>query len=188
MAEAKRGTLFLVVGPSGAGKDTLLDAARAKSGSSGDFVFPARDITRPADAGGEAHRAIDMDGFAKKRMAGGYALCWEAHGHCYGIPADIDDALAAGRHVVCNVSRAVIDEARRRFQPVQIVQVTASQATLARRIAARGRETASEVETRLLRAPAQAPQGADVHLIDNDGSMATAVSAFMAVLTGAQRS
>ena len=57
------GILFIVVGPSGAGKDTLIDAARGALAESGRYVFARRLITRPADAGGEDHEAIDDAAF-----------------------------------------------------------------------------------------------------------------------------
>ncbi|MFA7441248.1 MAG: hypothetical protein WCZ66_09800 [Sphingomonadaceae bacterium] len=133
-----RGTLFLVVGPSGAGKDTLLDAARQTLGAAGTHIFPRREISRPAGAGGELHNEVTRDVFLSRRDAGDYALCWEAHGLCYGISRAIDRALDQGLHVVCNVSRAVVAEARALYQPVRIILVTAPIATLARRIGDRG--------------------------------------------------
>jgi phosphonate metabolism protein PhnN/1,5-bisphosphokinase (PRPP-forming) len=181
-SEPPHGTLFLVVGPSGAGKDTLLEAARNALATNPDYVFPVRDITRPADAGGEIHHEVSPNEFAAKRAAGGYALCWNAHGLSYGIDADIVADLSAGRHVVCNVSRGAVEAGRHCFQPLQVVVVTASLATLAQRIAARGRESAEEVEARLVRAGMDAPQGPDVAVISNDGSLDLANAAFLDVL------
>ena len=82
----KRGTLFLVVGPSGAGKDTLLDAARARLAGDSRFFFPARTITRPTDAGNEAHNAVTDAEFSPLSAAGGFLLEWKAHNLSYGIP------------------------------------------------------------------------------------------------------
>ncbi len=183
--DALRGTLFCIVGPSGAGKDSLIDAARAHFTGNARLVFPAREITRPVAAGGEAHVAVTRQDFAARRAASGYALSWEANGQCYGIGRAIEADLAAGRHVVCNVSRGVIDSARQRYQPVKTVLVTAPLAVLAARIATRGRETAAEVKARLARAQYPVPSGADVWTIVNDGVLGDAVAALVAVLMAA---
>lgn len=176
------GRLILVVGPSGAGKDSLLDAAR--SGLAGDerYCFPVRDITRPADAGGEQHQAVTPAEFASRRAQGAYALSWEANGHGYGIPASIGAALAAGQTVICNISRAAVPEARRMFAHLLVIVVTASIPVLAKRIAARGRESAAEIEARLARAAQPLPDGDDVMVIDNDGPLDSAVAAFLTAI------
>ena len=98
--------LVAVVGPSGAGKDTLLAGARARLAGDARFRFVRRGITRPADPGGEDHDPLTQTAFARLRDAGGFALWWEAHGLLYGIPRDIEADLAAGRVVVANLSRA----------------------------------------------------------------------------------
>lgn len=177
-----RGTLFLVVGPSGAGKDSLIDGARARLGQPEDLRFARRIITRPADAGGEDHEPATPEAFAATRDAGGYALWWEAHGLGYGLPADIADDLVNGTDVVANVSRGVIDDARRRFAPLRIIAVTAPDDVLAARLAARGRETAEDIAARLARAGSAMPSGADVAVVENAGTLDAAVAAFCAVL------
>ncbi len=151
--------LVLVVGPSGAGKDTLMEAARARIGADPRLRFVRREITRPASAGGEDHIAVDAATFAARRDAGAYALHWEAHGLGYGIPGDIADDLGRGRAVVANVSRGVIAEAAARF-PAMVLEITASPAVLAARLAARGRETEADIAARLARTmalPASVP-------------------------------
>ena len=98
--------LIAVVGPSGAGKDTLMGGARAALAQDTRFRFVRRAITRPAEAGGEDHEALNASAFAARQEAGGFALFWEAHGLSYGIPSDIEADLAARRVVIANLSRA----------------------------------------------------------------------------------
>jgi phosphonate metabolism protein PhnN/1,5-bisphosphokinase (PRPP-forming) len=182
----ERAVLILVVGPSGAGKDTLMEAARAELASDARFRFARREITRPADAGGEAHLAIDPASFAVRKAQGGYALSWEAHGLHYGIPADIAHDLRAGRVVVANVSRGVIAEAVRNFN-VTVLEITAPPELLARRLALRGRETAGDVALRLQRS-VTLPQGVCVETIMNDAGIAEGAAGVVAVLTRAAES
>ncbi|MGF1659044.1 MAG: phosphonate metabolism protein/1,5-bisphosphokinase (PRPP-forming) PhnN [Rubrimonas sp.] len=173
-----RGVLHLVVGPSGVGKDALIDRARV---ARPDILFPRRWITRSADAGGEAHVAVAPEAFEAMAAAGDFALHWRAHGLAYGVPRAMADALGAGRHVVLNASRAAVAQARAQFQPVRVLLVAAPPEALARRIAARGRETEAEARARLDRAPPP-PTGPDVRTIDNGGALDDAAAAFLAAL------
>jgi ribose 1,5-bisphosphokinase len=177
-----RGTLFLVVGPSGAGKDTLIDGARRALAADPRFVFPRRVITRASDAGGEAHEAIDVAEFRRREERGAFALAWQAHGLHYGIPGAIKDHLAAMRHVIVNVSRAVIPAARIRFQPISIVEVWAPARVLAERLAARGRESVDDIARRIERSEAIAVDGAEVRRVENSGSVVEGVAALLSVL------
>ena len=172
------GTLFLVVGPSGAGKDTLIRAARATLGPP--FVFPRRTVTRPPDPSGEDHVVEDAESFAARERAGAFALSWRANGLAYGVPASIAADLEGGRHVVVNVSRDIVERARARFAPVKVLLVTAPPGLLRERLDARGREDAPDVAQRLTRAPNVA---ADATIV-NDGPLDLAVATFLAVLKG----
>lgn len=183
---AKRGTLILVVGPSGSGKDTLIDAARSALADDPRFHFPTRDITRPADAGGEKHNSVDTDTFDRRRAAGAYALAWGAHELFYGVPAEIGGILAAGSSVVVNVSRSVIDEARDRFPPTAVVSLSVPEAVLRARLAARGRETAEQIDARVARAAAVPVEGPHVFDVVNDGTVETAVARFLHALRTAE--
>lgn len=178
----QKGALVLVVGPSGAGKDTLIAAAqRALAGNPG-FVFPRRVVTRDAVAELEDHDSIDRDGFEAARRSGNFALDWEAHGLCYGLPASIDSAVEQGRIVVANVSRRVIPAALRKYARARVLLITADSAVRAQRLAGRGRESAQEVAARLSREGAPVPEGVAPVVIDNSGAIESGIAAFVAVL------
>lgn len=174
--------LFLVVGPSGVGKDSLIRGARDSLGDDPRFAFPRRFITRPPDPDGEDHHAVDGPTFDGLLAAGGLTLAWNAHGLRYGIPLESGDLLASGRSVVVNVSRSVVDEARTRFPPVRVLQVKAPRHALRARLRARGREDDGEIERRLDRAEAFVIGGVDVRVVVNDGPLESAIRVFVRAL------
>jgi ribose 1,5-bisphosphokinase len=161
------GRLVLVVGPSGAGKDTLINGARAACRDDAGIVFPRRVITRlPSPA--EDNDAIAADDFNQAAADGAFALWWEAHGNRYGIPSSIDDDIRQGRTVVCNVSRTIVTAARLRYSQVAVVLITAPAKVLETRLAARGRATDGCIEERLRRSQEMRPCEADF-VIRNTG-------------------
>ena len=166
--------LVLIVGPSGAGKDTLLNGARAALDGNVRFRFVRRIITRvPGPAATEDHDTVTAQAFTALQAAGGFALSWRAHGLHYGIPADIGIDLAEGRIVVANVSRTVVAEAAERFA-VTVIEVTAPADILARRLAARGREDAVDMARRLTR-QSDLPLPSPRDTIANDGTEAAGI-------------
>lgn len=180
------GALILVVGPSGVGKDTLLDGAREALATTGRFFFPRRVITRPDNAGGEDHIAMSEEDFGFQETAGDFLLSWRAHNLCYGIPkAPAENARQNGQAVVVNVSRGVLDSARNRLQPVSAIAINASAGTLRTRLEARGREDADDIAARLARAAAFDVKGCDVFHVLNDGAQDAGISAMVAALEAA---
>lgn len=173
-----KGLLVLVVGPSGSGKDTLLEGAAARLAGESRFVFARRVVTRPADH--EDHESIDLPGFLTRLSQGAFALYWEAHGLHYGIPAAALAPLEGGGVVVANVSRGVIMEASRHY-PVAVVEISAPAGLRAARLADRGREDAAAIAERLSRQVA-APAGIRLHTVINDGSIEEGVSKLAALL------
>jgi phosphonate metabolism protein PhnN/1,5-bisphosphokinase (PRPP-forming) len=172
--------LVAVVGSSGAGKDTLMAGARAALAGDERFHFARRCITRPEEAGGEAHLPLAEEEFRRLRDAGGFALSWQAHGLCYGIPAHVANEVEAGKVVVANLSRGVLAEAARAFR-LRVLEITAPPSVLAARLAARGRESADDVARRLAR-EAPLPGSLAVHRVVNDGPPEQGVAAVVEVL------
>lgn len=186
-AQNPAGTMMVVLGPSGAGKDTLMAyAARAFEGD-GRVVFARRVITRPADAGGEQHQSVDRAAFERLESRGAFCVSWQAHGLCYGVPASALDDLAAGRVVVVNGSRSALSRFSAAVPSFRVALVTARREVLAERLAARGRETAVEVAERLARPARALPQDLHVSVIDNSGSLEAAGEAFAGVIAALLR-
>jgi ribose 1,5-bisphosphokinase len=177
-----RGTLVLVVGPSGAGKDTLIDHLRERLAGYPRLLIVRRVVTREASAGGEQHDTLSEAEFHAQAARGAFAFTWAAHGLHYGLPAALAAALAAGHVVVANVSRAIIAEARRRYPRTLVVNVTASNEVLAHRLAARGRESEDAIRERLARSAQFQPSGEGVVTIDNSGTVEQAGEQLVALI------
>lgn len=177
-----RGTLFLVVGPSGAGKDSLIDGAKATLETDPQFIFPRRYITRPADAGGEDHIPVSEELFEDMRQRGDMALDWRAHNLRYAVPASAAHHLESGKHVIINVSRTVVDEARKALAPIKVLYITVDQDTLRARLNARGRESAADIERRVQRAQEYLIEGEDVVMIDNGQDLDASISSFVSAI------
>lgn len=173
------GRVFAVVGPSGAGKDTLIDAARR---ARPDLVVVRRVITRPESAGGEDFAGVDEATFLARRARGDFALDWKAHGLRYGIPAADLALTATGRDVVFNGSRAALERAVEVLPALVVIRVSAPSAVLMERLLARGRESRAEIEARVMRASYDIPAGLPVIDVRNDGTVAEGVARFLAAL------
>lgn len=168
--------LVVVVGPSGAGKDTLMALACA---ARPDIRAARRVVTRPAEAGGEDFEGVTEAEFAARRQAGAFALHWRAHGLGYGIPAE---ALAGRGTLLINASRAVLAEAQARFPGLTVLLVTAPPEVLAQRLAGRGRESGADQAARLARAGFPLPPGIVPRVVVNDGTPEQGLARFLAAL------
>jgi ribose 1,5-bisphosphokinase len=179
--------LIYLMGPSGAGKDSVIDAARSRLATI-PVEVARRVITRSPESIGEQAVGVSDEHFAAMRRAGDFAMNWQANGHDYGIPVDINRLLAQGRHVLVNGSRDYLPEAQRRYPDLLAILVSVSSEVLRQRLLTRGRESQADIELRLqrnerLRDEAQQWQGRGApQVLDNSGTLDQAVTAFMALL------
>ena len=176
------GIMAVVVGPSGAGKDTLMNLAARHFAGRPDVHFVRRVITREGDAGNEDHRSVSEVDFDAMEQSGAFAVSWEAHGLKYGIPADVTNELARGNLVIANGSRSVLHRFQAAFPRLKIINVTARREVLAERLMARGRESREDVMKRLDRSTITFDGSYDVTDIDNSGTLEDAERAIVAVL------
>lgn len=176
------GTMVVVVGPSGAGKDTLMALAARHFAGRADVHFVRRVITRDVDAGGEDHRSVSESDFDAMQRAANFAVWWSAHGLKYGIPASVLEELAKGRLVIANGSRSVLDRFAAVFPWMTVINVTARPDVLAERLQARGRETRDDILKRLARETPVIKGRHDIIDIDNSGALAEASRAVVEAL------
>ena len=174
------GRFVLIVGPSGAGKDTLIAGARAACADAANVAFPRRVVTR-AISDAEDHDSLDVADFNRAVKDGKFALWWEAHGHKYGIPCSVDVAIRAGGVVVTNVSRAIVSAVRRRYAHVETVLVTAPLEVLTSRLTRRLRGTDGSVIERVKRNDLYNNFRAD-HVIETTGALELAVQQLLQVI------
>ena len=129
------GVFVAIVGPSGSGKDTLINFARTRLADRPEFVFVRRIVTRPADRASEDHDSLSEAQFDAQERSGGFALSWPAHGLRYGLPASVDTDIDAGRVVIANVSRQIVGEIERRYPRTTVVALSAAPEIIAQRLA-----------------------------------------------------
>jgi ribose 1,5-bisphosphokinase len=159
------GRLVLVVGPSGAGKDTLLGLAKVALADDRHVVFARRIVTREASVF-EDNEQVGLEAFRQALAQDAYAMHWEAHGHCYALPRAIDDEIRAGHTLIANVSRTVIGAARRAYAEVAVVSITAPPQVLAERLAMRARGSDGKIEQRLGRTVDDAASAPDFTIMN----------------------
>ncbi|MBB4865477.1 ribose 1,5-bisphosphokinase [Pseudomonas nitritireducens] len=184
------GRLIYLMGPSGSGKDSVLQAASAPLAAR-DCRIVRRVITRSAEARGEAAHSVSVEEFAQLEASGAFAMSWWANGLHYGIPREIDAWLTAGHDVLVNGSRKYLDEARRRYPGLLAVLLKVEPGVLRQRLLERGRESLAQIEERLARNAhfADGLPGPLVEL-DNSVSLQTTVGRLLALIDppGAQAS
>lgn len=182
MARRPLGSLVLIVGPSGVGKDTLIKGARHALASDQRFVFVRRVVRMPAGIEVEEHDAIEPGAFDSAEAVGRFCLCWDAHDRRYGLPISVDTDLALGKVVVANVARHVVAQARTRYPACSVVLITAEISRRAERLMQRGRENGDQITARLARESPAVPSGINPIIIDNSGGVAIGVTAFVMAL------
>ena len=179
------GKLLWLMGPSGSGKDSLLEVLRQQEHS--DLLVAHRYITRPASAGCENHIALSEQEFFTRAGRNLLALSWHANGLYYGVGVEIDLWLHAGFDVVVNGSRAHLAQAKARYASALLpVCLQVSPDILRERLQARGRENGVEIAARLERAARYTP--ADCHTLNNDGSLLQSVEQLLTLMGQKERS
>jgi ribose 1,5-bisphosphokinase len=178
------GLWVFVCGPSGSGKDSVIDSARQTLSGRSDIVFARRMVTRPVQPGSD-HDPVTAPVFAGLLQSGSLSWHWQAHGFCYGIASQYADAVRAGCLVVVNGSRAHVNSLSP-SSDLRVVQISTDPERLATRLAQRGRDSDRAVADRLARNATFSGMSADC-VIANDGELQVAGQRLADYLTGSAR-
>jgi ribose 1,5-bisphosphokinase len=179
----KNGRLIAVVGPSGVGKDSVMEGLVAADPT---LHLVRRTITRAPELGGEAYDAVNVETFNRLAAAGHFAVHWGAHDLQYGIPSSIQTVLADGRDCLANFSRSALVTGDAVFAHFCVLNITARSKTLATRLAARGRESEAQIAKRLAQATKPLPHGLRVMTLSNDGALDATIAQALSLLQPAR--
>ena len=179
------GFVFVLSGPSGAGKGTLVNRLMA---ARPECVFSISATTRPRRAtieqDGVQYEFVTREEFERRRAAGTFLEWAEVHGHLYGTPARfVDEHVAHGRVVVLDVDvQGGASVRRARPDAVTVFIYPPSVDSLRRRLLGRHSDAPEVVETRLGNAPGELAQYVHYdYLVVND-DLEQAVSRLIAIL------
>ena len=170
--------LIYIIGPSGAGKDSLLNGLRQNMAGMAippPLYFAQRTITRNHHQTNEDHEAVNEAQFELLLQSHAFALNWVANGLNYGVRHTELAPMTKGTWVMVNGSRAYLDEAKRRFQGLTVLHITAPTEVLRARLLARGRENELAIEARLSRAQNFVPEPNDI-CVSNGGTLAESMN------------
>ncbi|MDA9208170.1 phosphonate metabolism protein/1,5-bisphosphokinase (PRPP-forming) PhnN [Octadecabacter sp.] len=175
----KNGRLIAVVGPSGVGKDSVMEGLVAADPT---LHLVRRTITRAPELGGEAYDAVNVETFNRLAAAGHFAVHWGAHDLQYGIPASIQPVMGRGHDCLANFSRSALLAGDAAFANFCVLSITAQPETLGTRLKARGRESDAQIAKRLAQASKPLPDGLKVMTVSNDGALDATIAQALSLL------
>ena len=165
--------LAIVSGPSGVGKDTVIEALRRRPAAAG-YHYVVTCTTRPRRAyevDGVHYEFLDDAAFARLRDAGGLLEANLVHGHWYGTPrAQVREQLAAGQDVILKIDVQGAAEVKNRVSSALLVfLVPPSLEDLFGRLQARATESADELDIRQRNAALELARQEDYdHVVVNE--------------------
>ena len=179
--------LLYVVGPSGAGKDSLIDWLMSQPTLPCVLHWAVRDVTRADHASSQRDRAVSESAFAALKARHAYALCWQANGLSYGVRHEEMRPLAQGHGLLVNGSRRHLPAAAVRYPGLTVLHITADVRILRQRLTQRGREHGQDLEQRLsaaseLDAVIDSMASSQVLQVFNNGNLEDAGQQLLAML------
>jgi ribose 1,5-bisphosphokinase len=173
------GTLFLVVGNSGSGKDSIIKAVLERYPSDLKSIrLTQRYITRPPSED-EDNISINPEEFREMSKQGKFALEWHIYGLDYGVPIEIESWLKKGHPVLVNVSRTIVKKACKIYKNLKIIFIEVPFEITLKRLKDRARESGKRLEERIERAKKNQQFSSADFIVDNSEELENAVNQFL---------
>jgi guanylate kinase len=173
VAGAPGAQLVIISGPSGVGKDTIIEALRERPRDP-DYHYVVTCTTRaprPGELDGISYHFLDRERFLELRDAGALLEANEVHGNWYGTPRqEVREALAEGHDVILKIDVQGAQQVKERVdEALLIFIVPPSMETLVGRLRARATESADEFELRQRNAAIELARQEDYdHVVVNE--------------------
>ena len=150
----KKGKTFIISGPSGVGKSTVLSALLERRPNVYFSVSATTRDPRPGELDGIHYHFMDVDSFRKWIAMDQFLEYAEYVGNFYGTPKRfVDEAMEQGKDVILDIEvQGAIQVTSKRPETVRIFSAPPSWAELERRLTERGTDSKDKIQKRLLRA------------------------------------
>ncbi len=167
----RRGNLFIVSGPSGAGKGTLVKELASRVDDVWVSVSATTRAPRPGEVDGKDYLFVSNERFDELIATGGLLEWAEVHGNRYGTPlAEVQARIADGKQVILEIDPQGAFQVRDQLPETVLIFILApSKEELMRRLRKRGSETDEQMAVRMATAERElALVGKYDHVVIND--------------------
>jgi guanylate kinase len=185
-AVARRGILFVVSSPSGAGKTTLTRTLIEKEANVSLSVSVTTRSRRPSEIDGVHYRFISMRQFEVMRAADELLEWAEVHGNYYGTPREpVEQALAAGRDVLFDIDWQGTQQIcqKMRSDLVSVFVLPPSATELKTRLERRAEDSGEIIARRLRNAAEEIPHWTEYDYVLINSDLDESFTQLRAILT-----
>ncbi len=191
MLQGERGIAFVITGPSGAGKTSVIKRLLELDRKLAFSVSATTRPRRPGEVHGRDYFFISREEFVRLREEGRLLEWTEFQGHLYGTPREqVVERLREGRDVIIDVEvngALAIASAQLPFPVVLVFLVPPSWEELERRIRARGTESPEALAERMRIAREEAREIPRFHYLVVNDLLERAVDELWAIIKAERR-